>query len=205
MSKPKQQPNRPVILFKDEKYNEEDFIIPAQDTKGHSERVFVRLQPGHIRDLNVIVNSKRYPFKTFGDIIRLSTKLIIDALQRLEPTLPLVNNQVDVIIQLVRDEQFNQEFNDCFERIAAVMNKYQTYGNKEQATRLLFKIKVQMDMMPYGYWKKKYLEELGNRYAEYFQGVDLLGALRTDEEILRQEEMRKVISINAAEINYEQR
>lgn len=171
------QPNK-VILFRDEKYTEEDFIIPAQDTKGHSERIFVRCQPGHVRDLNVIVNSKRFPFKTSGDILRLAIKQMIQELSRMEP-IPSVAQQVNTVIQLVRDEQFHQEFNECFDQIARSMDRYINGGAKDQARRLLIKIKNQFDEMPDGYWKVKYLKELGVRYKDYLHGVDLMKSVRT--------------------------
>lgn len=184
MSKPRQPRDantNKVILFRDEKYQEEDFIVPAQDTKGHSERIFFRCQPGHLRELSMIINSKRFPFKTDGDIIRLALKCIIAELNRME-SVPGVSQQVNAVIQLVRDEQFHQEFDECFDQIARSMQRYVNAAAKDQARRLLLKIKAQFDDMPDGFWKRKYLQELGDRYKDYLQGVDLFGKIKRDRE-----------------------
>lgn len=153
-----------ILMFENKKYREEEFIIPAQDTKGHSERFFCRIPPGMMRDLKIIKESKRFPFRTMGDIGRVAIKLMIELLQNMEP-IPSVNQQVDTIAGLVRDEEWHQEFVGTFELVGRAINRYIAAGEGNQARRLLMKIRDEIRAMPKGYWRSKYWKELNTKYG----------------------------------------
>lgn len=153
-----------VLKFENRKYNEEDFVIPAQDTKGHSERIFYRVQPGMMRDLKVIQSSRRFPFRTIGDIGRLGTKLVIEMLKMMEP-MQSVSGQVDSIIRIVRDEEFHLEFMGTFEQVGRAINRYISGGEESQARRMLIMIRDEIKKMPVGYWRSKYWKELNAKYG----------------------------------------
>ena len=172
-----------ILTFENRKYEEEEFIIPAQDSKGHSERIYYRIPPGMMRDLKIILASKKFPFRTVGDIGRLATKMIIELLTGLE-AIPSVNRQVDAIASIVRDEEFQQEFIGIYEQAGRVINRYISQGEESQARKMLVAIRDQIRAMPKGYWRKKYWNELNAKYGHLMKdkGVGLEHGMEEDED-----------------------
>lgn len=171
-----------ILMFENKKYKEEDFVLPAQDTKGHSERIFYRVQPGMMRDLKHILNGKKFPFRTLGDIGRLGTKLVVDMLKTMEP-IPSVSQQVDTIIRIVRDEQFHLEFVSTFEQVGQALNRYIGAGEEGQARRVLVMIRDEIKKMPKGYWRTKYWKALNEKYGHLMKNAGTgLGEGQEDEE-----------------------
>jgi hypothetical protein len=183
LSNKNSRPAARILQFENKKYQEEDFIIPAQDTKGHSERVFCRVQPGIARDLRIIVQSRKFPFRTSGDVLRLATKLIVEMLQKME-AMPSVSGQVEAIIKVVRDEQFYQEFVATYEEVNKAVNRYIGAGEEGQARRLIMLVRDQINLMPKGYWKSKYGKELNQKFGYLMKGagVDLSDGKDEEEE-----------------------
>lgn len=158
-----------ILVFENRKYQGEEFIIPATDTHGHSERIFFRIQPGLMRDLKVVVASNKFPFRTIGDVGRLATKMMVELLQSLEP-IPSVNGQVNAIIRIVRDEEMHQEFVGTFEQVGRSINRYISAGEHGQARRMLVAIRDEIRGMPKGYWRKKYWTELNAKFGHLMKG-----------------------------------
>ena len=153
-----------LLIFKNKRYTEEEFIIPSQDTKGHSERIYFRVQPGHARELNMMLASKKFPFRTMGDMLRLFTKLGIDLLKTVE-TFPSVSGQVDSVLKIVRDEQFYLEFISIYEQAGNAINRYIGSGEHGQARKLVVMMREEIRKMPKGYWREKYGKELKNKFG----------------------------------------
>lgn len=171
-----------VLVFQNRKYTEEDFVIPSQDTKGHSERFYFRVQPGHARELGIILASKKFPFRTQGDIGRLAVKLVIDLLKDMEP-MPSVSGQVQAIIQIVRDEEFHQEFMATYDQATKVINRYIGGGEMGQAHRVIMLLQEEIRKMPKGYWRNKYKKELVLKFGSIMKDAGVkLGAEGSNEE-----------------------
>jgi hypothetical protein len=178
-----------VLKFENKKYTEEDFVIPAQDTKGHSERAYCRVPPGFLRDMKVIISSRRFPFRTMGDIQRLAIKLVIELLKELEP-IPSVSGQVDAIIRIVRDEEFHQEFLGAFEQVGKTINRYMGEGQEPQARRMLVMVRDEIKQMPKGYWRTKYWKELNAKYAHLMRGAGMKLDDGVDEDAADEDDLK---------------
>lgn len=170
-----------VVLFKDRKYKEEDFLFPAADTKGHSERVWFRTQPGELRRLNTIMSSKRFPFKTSGDVMRLGLHLLLDALENME-AIPSVGAQVDTIAQIVREEAYHTEFQTTFESIRNTVKRMEEQGDRDEIRRMLREIKGRIDDMPEGRWRKMYSRTMEKEFGAYTNNAKLVGKKQDDDE-----------------------
>lgn len=153
-----------LLIFQDKKYKEEDFVIPASDTKGHAERIYFRIQPGEMRNLKSILASKKFPFRTLGDMGRLGTHMLIEMLLKMEK-IASVSGQVDAVIRIVRDEEYHQEFVQTFEEISKTVNRYVSGGETRRARKVLAEIRGTIQDMPDGYWKGKYEKEIENKYG----------------------------------------
>lgn len=155
------------------KYDPADFIIPAQDAKGHSERVYASIQPGDSRSLDIIRESRRFPFRTKGDIIRWAIHQGIKQLEQMEDV-PSVSAQVDMIAALVREEQFNSEYEHTFDQMAGVINRHMANGAYGEVRRVIAHARAMMDRMPDGYWKDRYLGTLDDRFERQLEAAEAL-------------------------------
>lgn len=145
--------------------NPEEFRIPASDTQGHTARANFRLQPGHDRELEALCGPNSwFPYRTKGDVIRHAIQRHLTWLETLAP-LPSVTKQVDAIIELVREEEFQAEYNQVFDAIAPRISTLISNGQVEQARSLVVRIERLMQEMPEGYWKNQHLQELQRRFG----------------------------------------
>lgn len=167
-----------ILMFENRKYNETEFVIPSQDTKGHSERFQFRIQPGHLREINEIMASKKFPFRTQGDLGRLAIKLTIDLLKSMEP-MPSVLSQTDAIIELIRNEEYRLEFLAAFEMVSKAISQYISAGEQGQARKMVVMIGDKIKLMPKGYWRKKYSNELKQKFGYLLKDA---GASLTDSD-----------------------
>lgn len=159
-------------------FNPEDFRVPANDTHGHSEREWFRVQPGHDRQIDTIVGSRAFPYRSKGDLIRHAVVRHLDWLETLAP-IPSVTRQVDAIIQIVREEEFHADFNEVFELLSERVGRYLAQGNVDQARSLVSRVHADIDRMPHGVWRDQYLREINARWGNLFQiegrVADLMG------------------------------
>jgi hypothetical protein len=146
------------------KYDPAEFIIPASDSKGHSERAWCRLSPGHDRQLDIVLRSRRFPYRTKGDIIRHAIVRTLKWLESMEDV-PSVLGQVDMMMDILRDEQMQQEFIAMFEAMQRVIGNHVSAGATGEARRLVAKMKMQIQKMPDGHWKNRYHEELDTKFG----------------------------------------
>lgn len=147
------------------KYDPADFIIPARDTKGESVRMWNRIQPGHDRAISIIVNSKKFPFKTPGDIVRWCLHTGLKTLEKMEPDIPSVTQQVEIMLSVLRDEEFHQEFQQFLSHATHVVNRHVAEGADGEARRLVARLKSDIEKMPDGHWKTRYTKTVQTQFG----------------------------------------
>ena len=152
-----------------------DFIVPASDIKGHSSRFWGNMQPALDRQISVIVNSKWFPYKSKGDLIRHAIQRHLHWLETLAP-FPSVMGQVDAILELVRDEQFNSEFADAIVKLTDQVARYVATNQLPRAKSLVIRVMDKIQGMPEGAWKDQYVSEIETKFGHYLSGksVNLL-------------------------------
>ena len=159
------------------KYDPADFIIPASDAKGHSERVWCRLQPGHDRQLDIILRSRKFPFHTKGDIIRWATVRGLRILEQMEDV-PSVMKQVDMMMDVLSDEQLNQDNMVVFEKMRERVSAYIASNSNGQARRLVARQKMYAMDIPDEYWRGVYLERIEKEFGYLLESGGGAGSVR---------------------------
>jgi hypothetical protein len=147
-----------------QKYDPADFIIPARDNKGESVRVWNRIQPGHERALSTILQSKKFPFKTQGDVMRWCLHVGLKRLEKME-AIPSVTQQVDAMMTMLRDEEFQLEFQAFIQFSTHIINRHMSEGSHGEARRLVAQLKSRIEGMPDGYWRTKYLKAVDTSFG----------------------------------------
>lgn len=148
------------------------FRVPATDTHGHSERLWFRAQPGHAQAISSIIQGKRFPYKTKGDLCRHALIRHLKYLQSLAD-LPIKSTlqQTDAIIELLQDEEKTMEFMGIFDKLGERIASHLGNGGEGEARRLISKVQQLIDDMPDGYWRDKYEHEIAMRYGHIMKAA----------------------------------
>lgn len=164
------------------KHDPADFIVPARDARGESVRMWNRIQPGHDRAISVIVNSKKFPFKTPGDVVRYCLHKQLAILEKMEG-LPSVTQQVEAMLGVLRDEEFHQEFQAFLSHATTVVNRHVGEGADGEARRVVARLKHEIEKMPDGHWKGKYGKMLQTQFGHLLADKkSRVGLVPTDED-----------------------
>lgn len=152
-------------------FTERRLVVPASDTKGRSERIYLRVPPLMIRASQMLVASKRYPWKTPGDFHRFA---IMDAYRRLQRDAPAevvsVIGQIEAMKGLLQHEEMHAEFLGIFERMSRVLEAYRNSNAHGEARRVVAELRAQINAMPAGYWREEYRKKLKERYGNLMSG-----------------------------------
>lgn len=140
------------------------FRVPSQDQHGHSERIFFRVQPGHARQIQSIVQLSVWPYRDTGDLLRHALDRHLKFLDSLLP-IPSVTKQVDAIMEVLREEEFNTDFRSLFDKLQQQVSVYVGMGSEREARSLVVRVKQYIVDMPQGDWKRRYESELEERFG----------------------------------------
>lgn len=152
----------------------ESFRIPASDTHGHSERMWFRVQPGHNRQIGITLQSRWFPYRSSGDLIRHAIHRHLQWLESLAPVAS-VTKQVDAILELVRDDEFNDDFKEVFNRMGERVGAYIAGGQIDRARSMVARIASMIEEMPDGTWKDQYRGEISQKFGYLLRGETIPG------------------------------
>ena len=148
---------------------ERDYIVPAADAQHQSVRVQCRVQPTYARLIADIHQSKKYPFRVQGDLIRFC---IVTMVKRLAAGAGMTSTiaQADIILETLRDEEYQLQVAEVFSTVKRVIDRYLDRGATGKARELVAHIRGDIEKMTKQYWRGQYLEELERRYGSLLDG-----------------------------------
>lgn len=162
-------------------FDPQKFRIPASDTKGHSRRCQFRTQPGHVNMAEAIVAGNKFPFRTKGDLYRFALDMALKWLEQ-QRSVPSVTKQVDAIMEVMRNEEFNSEMRHMIEKLSGQVADLIGNNSEGEARRLVLKIKRLIGEMPEGYWRDRYVKEVGDRFGYLLDKVERASLLNLAKE-----------------------
>lgn len=150
-----------------------DYLVAAADNKGHSQRLYCRVAPMVGRLIQQVYETRRYPFRTQGDLIRWC---VVDNCKRLAagPGVDSVWRRAEVMLAQLAEEEYQLQFLDFFQKTQEVVDRYIVDGSPGEARRVVASMKGQIDAMPDTelYWKERYQKELLRRWKMLLDGVE---------------------------------
>ena len=157
------------------KYPPEAFIVPGQDQNGNSIREWCRVVPMLDRAMDVIFASRKFPFKSKGDLMRWCIKVGVERLDEMEPVCGSVLVQVDAMMSILRDEELNHAFMTVFNTMSQTVGMHVQAQAIGEARRVVTMMRTQIGKMEDGYWKKRYMKELDTKFSHLLKGVAGVG------------------------------
>lgn len=160
-----------------QKISDYTYIVPGTDNKGHSQRIWCKLMPQHVRALDAIKTERKFPFRTIGDIVRWATVRGITELNRRARSerIESLMLQAESIKQILLDEQNAQEFNEFLVSMKNTIRAHMANQAMGEARRVAAMVQTHIDQMPDGYWKGRYLETMKAEYGHLLDGNQVQG------------------------------
>lgn len=141
-----------------------EFRIPASDMQGHSARHYFRTIPQMTRVVAMLVDSKKFPYRTKGDLLRHALHRHVKWLEK-QDKVKSVSGQVNAIVELMRDEEMNSDFMLVFDKLAQRISVHLASGSLGEATRLLRVVQDHIKQMPDGYWRDRYNTQFKSKFG----------------------------------------
>lgn len=145
-------------------YNPADFVVPASDHQGHSERIYCRVQPQVERALGVVVDSRKFPFRTKGDVQRWAVTRGLEVLELLGP-MPGLIGAIDAINEILKQEMYMQEIKQMFVRMEGVIAQHLAAGAKGEAVKLAHSVLFRVRQIEEEHWRKTCEEDVKRRFG----------------------------------------
>lgn len=118
-------------------YSEPEWFTPGHNEKGQSIRFTLRMAPEMERSVDVLLQSRRFPYKTQGDLIRHAIYRHLFWLHRLEPDADRhILVVIDGILEQLRDDETRQRVIEMFSSTEARIKHHQAQGNLDECVRL---------------------------------------------------------------------
>ena len=144
-----------------------EFIVPTQDTKGHSARIGCRIPPAMIHQVEKIIGTRQFPWDTQSDFLRWCVFKGINAAAELVDN-PRVDNtmgQINAMVAILREEEEATTFVGVIERAEKVIGSLISQGATVPAKRTVNQLLEHIDQMDDKYWKNKFKKEVERRFG----------------------------------------
>lgn len=143
----------------------EQWRVPSQDSKGHSDRVQFRAHPGQLRQAQEIANRPNCPYKTVSDLYRHALKRHLEWLATQEGFQPTVDSQLDAILRILEEEERRAVFEAEIDKADTIIWNRIKSGGEEAAKDIVAEIHREVLKMPEEYWRTRYLNEIRKRWG----------------------------------------
>lgn len=165
------------VIREDGTYNPDEFVVPAQDDRGHSTRETIRISNELERDIDVIVQSRKFPYKTRGDLLRHAVVRHLEWLHVLEPGFPkhLLTAHLSQM-DLLREEEMRVTSQAVFKRLHDQVEAYLASGEPGEARRIAATIKARLAGVADSAWRRRFEARFLRQYAALLNGDPVIMA-----------------------------
>ena len=154
-----------------------DYIRPAHDANGNSVRLQCRVMPSVEAQINTLVLSRQFPYRREGDLVRDAIMRHLEFLHKKKTVHPNNLRQILLIEEIIKEEEFQQEFTTVFSSLERVVNNYTSNQQVGEARRVVASAKNRLEAMGDDAMKRKWLKALMDKFGHLLQvkGAKLRG------------------------------
>lgn len=151
-----------------------EFIVPTQDTKGHSARMGCRVPPGMIHEVELILQSKVFPWGTPSDFLRYAVyrtlSLCNDMMQNSKVS--NLHAQVTAMLTVMREDEESAFFQDVINKAEKSVSTLLAHNARGSAKQLIKRLLDNIDRIDDKYWRERYREEMTRRFKHVMDAPD---------------------------------
>lgn len=163
--------------------DEAEYYIPGHNERGQSTRVTVRISPEMERALDIIVQSRKYPYKTQGDAIRHYIYRGLYRSHRCEPGIERhMLAALEIMKTVLQDDHMRNSITEMLDQFKHRLEFYRQEGNLAEAQKLANICNACLEMVKDGAHKnrlKKALAVITRPYIQAHRELQALGRTAT--------------------------
>lgn len=152
-----------------ETYDPSHYNVPGQDHKGHSVRIWCRVQPSIDHEIEAIVQSRNWPFRTRGDFARWA---IWEGVKRLEKMTPVPGSMIVVAETILEQCKVSSQwlkFKNSIDATESTVRALLDGGNETEALKLLSGLRTQVLKLEEASWREQWIGEFDKRFGHLWE------------------------------------
>lgn len=166
-----QDEKRPLSLRPSEiRSIDDEFCLSASDERGHSVPMSVRVSPDMSMQLEIILASKKWPFRTKGDVIRTAVLKYMKYLEKENPIPGSVLGHILAMNEVVKWNEAQKQFLETITNAEGLI-RGMMHSDPDIARTVVLNIKDAIDKMPDSPWRDKFVREYESKVRS---AVDVL-------------------------------
>jgi len=171
------------------KYRADEFIIPAHDEKEQSIPYSFRAGKRYASVISELVWSRRFPYKTPGDVYRHALDRHLKWLESIEPG-PMRDSlaQIDIINEGIKKAEAAVAFGDSITRLEQTVTKLVSSKLRGMAVQLVYQIRKQARQIDHPLLRDLFLEQIQTRFGHLFSGEAMSLSATSDAAVSDDEE-----------------
>jgi len=147
-------------------YNPDEFVVPATDARGNSERVNLRMSPMYLAAMQDILQSRLFPYRTIQDVIRDAVKRHLRYLSTLDTSITSLMGQIQAVDNIVcaniRQIEFMRSVEDMKKTVASLLKA----GANEEAVSVLANVKHEVEKIKNKFFREHFLAAIQPLYEK---------------------------------------
>lgn len=163
----------------------QEFIVPATDTKGHSQFERVAMSPMLAAEIENIVSSRIFPYRRPGEFWRHAAMKMLGWLRAVEPRLASRQSSYYGALlaeqDILKEEAVKQQTEQTFKRQDELLGLLLERGDETEAADLAYRLSQQLDHLPNTSWKQRFVRKFTRQYGDLVEdGRKLAAAARVE-------------------------
>jgi hypothetical protein len=149
-------------------YDLDEWLVHGRDDHGSSARMSCNVPPHIERELDVILQSRRFPYRTMSDIMRHALVRHQQWLHELESEMPKhILGAMEAVVEVTRDTEMRTRLSDTFASLNRQIEQALGDGDVVEAMRVMTLAKAKVRAVPDTRWRKNWLEQFSRKYGNY--------------------------------------
>lgn len=166
------------------KYPHREFWVPAHDSKGHTERIQIRLQPELAGRVQKILACKIWPYENTQEIVRHAIKRHMDWLEHEQPKCGNLMAQINAMnLQLYEEEQ-HQVMQATYDRMRKTFAENDRIGGAVARARNLAiacDMRDRIQRIEDKYWRSVWESKFAEEYNEVLDKAPAVEPMQIEE------------------------
>jgi hypothetical protein len=146
-------------------YDPSKFIVPGRDHHGDSVREWCRVQPSTDHEVDAIIASKKWPFRTKGDFLRWAIWEGVKRINTMESVPGNMINVAETIIETCRASEIWMRFKTSIDATETMVKTFMEAGNESEALKLLSRVRAEAMKLEESGWRDQYMQEFEKRFG----------------------------------------